>query len=153
MWKWKSLSHVRLFAIPWTIQSMEFSRPEDCSGSHSPGDCPNPGMEPRSPALQAGSLPAESLRRQTASYLCVLKIHFLPLAAFKISLFFFFFVFSCLIMIIYTCRILWYFSCLRFMLLLESMDWCSSSVLENSKRLFLQILLLPYSLSPDFLEI
>ena len=69
---------------------MEFSRPEDCSGSHSPGDCPNPGMEPRSPALQAGSLPAESLRRQTASYLCVLKIHFLPLAAFKISLFFFF---------------------------------------------------------------
>ena len=26
--KWKSLSHVRLFAIPWTIQSMEFSSPE-----------------------------------------------------------------------------------------------------------------------------
>ena len=89
------------------------------------------------------------------NYLCVLKIHFLPLAAFKISLslFFFFFVFSCLIMIIYTCRILWYFPCLRFILLLESMDWCSSSVLENSKCLFLQILLLPYSLSPDFLEI
>ena len=27
-WKWKSLSHVRLFATPWTVQSMEFSRPE-----------------------------------------------------------------------------------------------------------------------------
>ena len=25
--KWKLLSHVWLFAIPWTIQSMEFSRP------------------------------------------------------------------------------------------------------------------------------
>ena len=30
-WKWKSLSHVRFFATPWTIQSMEFSRPEYCS--------------------------------------------------------------------------------------------------------------------------
>ena len=27
-WKWKLLSHVQLFATPWTIQSMEFSRPE-----------------------------------------------------------------------------------------------------------------------------
>ena len=26
-WKWKSLSGVQLFATPWTIQSMEFSRP------------------------------------------------------------------------------------------------------------------------------
>ena len=31
-WKWKSLSHVSLFATPWTIQSMEFSRPEYWSG-------------------------------------------------------------------------------------------------------------------------
>ena len=28
LWKWKSLSHVWLFVTPWTIQSMEFSRPE-----------------------------------------------------------------------------------------------------------------------------
>ena len=27
-WKWKLLSRVRLFATPWSIQSMEFSRPE-----------------------------------------------------------------------------------------------------------------------------
>ena len=27
-WQWKSPSRVRLFATPWTIQSMEFSRPE-----------------------------------------------------------------------------------------------------------------------------
>ena len=60
-WKWKSLSHVWLFATPRTIQSMEFSRPEYWSGwpFPSPGDLPNPGIKPRSPALQEDSLPAE----------------------------------------------------------------------------------------------
>ena len=40
---------------------MEFSRPEYWSGwpSPSPGDLPNPGIEPRSLTLQADSLPAE----------------------------------------------------------------------------------------------
>ena len=40
---------------------MEFSKPEYWSGSPfpAPGDLPNPGIEPRSPALQADSLPAE----------------------------------------------------------------------------------------------
>ena len=39
---------------PRTIQSMEFSRPEHLSGQLflSPGDLPNPGIEPRSPTLQ-----------------------------------------------------------------------------------------------------
>ena len=31
-WKWKSLSRVWLFAIPWTVQSLGFSRPEYWSG-------------------------------------------------------------------------------------------------------------------------
>ena len=31
-WKWKSLYCVQLFATPWTIQSMGFSRPEYWSG-------------------------------------------------------------------------------------------------------------------------
>ena len=46
---------------PWTVQPMEFSRLEYWSEPTfaSPGDLPNPGMEPRSPALQADSLPAE----------------------------------------------------------------------------------------------
>ena len=46
---------------PGTIQSMEFSRPEYWSGLlfPSPGDLPNPGIEPRSPALQVNPLPAE----------------------------------------------------------------------------------------------
>ena len=50
----------------WTVAcqaplSMEFSREEYWSGLPfpSPGDLPNPGIEPRSPALQADSLPSE----------------------------------------------------------------------------------------------
>ena len=40
---------------------MEFSRQEYWSGLPfpSPGDLPNPGIEPRSPALQADTLPSE----------------------------------------------------------------------------------------------
>ena len=57
--KVKSLSHVQLFATPWTEayqapQSMEFSRQEYWSGLPfpSPGDLPNPGIGPGSLALQ-----------------------------------------------------------------------------------------------------
>ena len=59
--KGKLLSHFQLFATPWTIQSVEFSRTEYWCGQlfHSPGDLLNPGTEPRSPALQVDSLPAE----------------------------------------------------------------------------------------------
>ena len=57
----ESVSRVQFFGIPWAIQSMEFSRPEYWSGQPfpSPGDLPNPGIQPRFPALQADSLPAE----------------------------------------------------------------------------------------------
>ena len=61
-----SISGVRLFANPWTVAyqgppSMGFSRQEYWSGLPfpSPGDLPNPGIEPRSPALQADALPSE----------------------------------------------------------------------------------------------
>ena len=60
------LSHVPLFVTPWTIAcqaplSMEFSRQEYWSGLPfpSPGDLPDPGVEPRSLTLQADSLPSE----------------------------------------------------------------------------------------------
>ena len=53
-------------ATPWAVArqaplSMEFSRQEYWSGLPfpSPGDLPNPGVEPGSPALQADSLPTE----------------------------------------------------------------------------------------------
>ena len=62
-WKW---SRVWLFATPWTVayqapMSMGFSRQEYWSGLPfpSPGDLPNPGIEPRSPALQTDALPSE----------------------------------------------------------------------------------------------
>ena len=57
---------VRLFATPWTVayqspQSMEFSRQEYWSGLPfpSPGDLPNLGIKPGSPALQADALLSE----------------------------------------------------------------------------------------------
>ena len=55
------LGCVRLFMTPWTIQSVEFSRPEYWSGLLFPscGDLPNPGIEPRSPTLQVDSLPTK----------------------------------------------------------------------------------------------
>ena len=62
----KSLSRFQLFATPWTVAyqvppSMEFSRQEYWSGLPfpSPGDLPDPGIEPRSPALQAEALLSE----------------------------------------------------------------------------------------------
>ena len=62
----KSLSRVQLFATPWTLAykaplSMEFSRQEYWSGLPflSPGDLPNPGIKPGSPALQTDTLLSE----------------------------------------------------------------------------------------------
>ena len=52
------LSRVRLFTTPWTVAlqaplSVKFSRQEYWSGLPflTPGDLPNPGMKPASPAL------------------------------------------------------------------------------------------------------
>ena len=63
----KLLSCVQLFLIPWTVAyqappSIGFSRQEYWSRLPlpSPGDLPDAGMEPRSPALQAYALPSES---------------------------------------------------------------------------------------------
>ena len=59
----KLLSCVRLFATPRTVAplSMGFSRQEYWSGlpCPPPGDLPKSGIKPRSPALQADSLPSE----------------------------------------------------------------------------------------------
>ena len=64
--KVKLLSSVRLFVTPWTVAyqaplSMGFSRQEYWSGLPfpSPGDFPNPGIEPGSPAFQADALTSE----------------------------------------------------------------------------------------------
>ena len=64
----KSLSRIQLFVTPWTVAYqaplfMGFSRQEYWSGLlfPSPGDLPNPGIELRSPAWQADSLPLRHL--------------------------------------------------------------------------------------------
>ena len=68
--KWNSkcylFSHVQLFVNPWTVAcqaplSMGFSRQEYWSGllRPPPGNLPDPGIEPTSPALQGDSLPSE----------------------------------------------------------------------------------------------
>ena len=64
--KVNSLSCVRFFATPWTVAyqaplSMGFSRQEYWSGMPfpSPGGLPDPGIEPRSPELEADTLTSE----------------------------------------------------------------------------------------------
>ena len=93
--KVKSLSRVRLFATPCTVAHqapppMGFSRQEYWSGLPfpSPGDLPDPGIESRSPALQADALTSEppgkpdlqnKLRKcpnnNTALYACLLFLN------------------------------------------------------------------------------
>ena len=69
------LSRVQLFAIPWTVVyqaslSVGFSRQEYWSGLPfpSPGDPPDPGIKPRSPALQADALPSEPPGKPLMAY-------------------------------------------------------------------------------------
>ena len=64
--KVKSLSHVQLFLTQWTVAyqaspSIGFSRQEYWSGLPfpSPGDLPDPGIEPRSSTLEADALRSE----------------------------------------------------------------------------------------------
>ena len=62
------LNRVQLFVTPWTIAyqappSQEFPRQEYWNGLPfpSPGDLPDPGIEPTSPAWQVDSLPLNQL--------------------------------------------------------------------------------------------
>ena len=62
----KLFSRVRLFATAWTVAyqaspSVGFSRQEYWSvlPFPSPGDLPDPGIEPRSPSLEADALTSE----------------------------------------------------------------------------------------------
>ena len=65
------LSCIRLFATPWTVAykaplSMKFSRQEYWSGLPfpSPGDLPDPGIEPGSSVFQADALTSEPPGKQ-----------------------------------------------------------------------------------------
>ena len=68
----KLLSRVRLFLTPWTVAhqappSVGFFRQEYWSGLPfpSPGDLPDPGIKPKSPAVAGGSFTTEPLRKPT----------------------------------------------------------------------------------------
>ena len=68
--------YARLFVTPWTIAHqaclcMGFSRQKHCSGlpRSPPGDLPDPGIELRSPALQADSLPSEP----PGNHICIIN--------------------------------------------------------------------------------
>ena len=91
----KSLSRVRLFVTPWTVAhqappSVGFSRWEYWNGLPfpSPGDLPDPGIEPRSSTLQADALTSEPPGSPILCLLlntwqrCSLKIVGLVLASF-----------------------------------------------------------------------
>ena len=75
-------------ATPWTVAcqaplSLGFSRQEYWSGFQfpSPGDLPNPGIEPRSPALQSRFFTNWALREaplliyRTANIVCILTLY------------------------------------------------------------------------------
>ena len=67
--KAKLLSRVRLFVTLWTVAhqtppSMGCFRQEYWSGLPSPGDLPDPAIEPGSPALQVDALPSEPPGKQ-----------------------------------------------------------------------------------------
>ena len=77
----KSLSHVRLFATPWTVAykappSMGFSRERYWSGSPfpSPGGSSDPGIELGPPPLQANALPSEPPGSAAESFALTLKV-------------------------------------------------------------------------------
>ena len=75
----KSLSRVQLFATSWTVAyqaspSVGFSRQEYWSALPfpSPGDLPDPGIEPGSATLEADALTSESPGKpQEALYMCI----------------------------------------------------------------------------------
>ena len=79
--KVKSLSHVRLFATPWTVAyqaplSIGFSRQQYWSGLPfpSPRDLPNPRIESGSPTSQTDTLPSEPPGKSDRFTLFFLKV-------------------------------------------------------------------------------
>ena len=72
----QSLSRVRLSVTPWTVAcqaALSVDSPGKNTGKGrpclSPGDLPDAGIEPRSPALQADSLLSKSPGKQISLYI------------------------------------------------------------------------------------
>ena len=76
--KVKLFSHIRLFATLWTVAyqappSMGFPRQEYWSGVPfpSPGDLPDPGIDPGSPTLEADALISEPPGKPYMYVICI----------------------------------------------------------------------------------
>ena len=72
------VSCVQLFEIPWTVAhkaplSVVFSRQERWSGwpFPSPGDLPDPGIEPGSPTLKTDPLPPDQPGKRIRYITCI----------------------------------------------------------------------------------
>ena len=98
-----SPSCVQLFATPWTVAyqvppSMGFSRQECWSGLPfpSPGDLPDPGIEPASPALEGGFFTTEPLGKPNSIVSGTLFINKLKASVYK-DIFLFIKLFICLV--------------------------------------------------------
>ena len=90
--KAKTLSCVQLFASQWTAAyqvppSIGFSRQEQWSGLPfpSPGDLPDPGIEPRSPTLQADTLSSEPPGKNERVPVCYQQKHLYGLKSPSVS--------------------------------------------------------------------
>ena len=77
----QSLSCVELFVTQWTVScqaplSMGFPRQESWNGLSfpSPGDLPNTGIEPTSPALAGGFFTTEPPGKPSATIVCVCEV-------------------------------------------------------------------------------
>ena len=94
--KVKLLSRVRLFAIPWTVayqasESIGFSRQEYLNGLPlpSPGDLPDPGIKPGSPASQEDALTSERVLKSkvitllTKVHIVKAMVFFFPVAIYR----------------------------------------------------------------------
>ena len=84
----KSLSRFQLFATQWPPPSMGFSRQGYWSGLPfpSPGDPHDPGIKPKSPTLQADTLPSKPLGKppKCSNYCTTALISHASKAMFKI---------------------------------------------------------------------
>ena len=126
----KLLSTVRLFVIPWTVAyrllcSWNFPGKSTGVGCHSllQGIFPTLGIEPRSPALQADTLPSESSGKSSklvwqpqVAWGCPvssLSFTFIPIPHFPTFLaFFFFLLWLNMLFALVFLQVHWFFFCL-----------------------------------------
>ena len=112
-------SLVWLFVTLWTVAcqaplSMGFSRQEYWSGLPCcpPGDLPNPGIKPRSPAFQVDSLPSEPPGSITISFIILVYYDISLTINFNVAYLILKFRWVCLLAYIYICIYIYILTCI-----------------------------------------